>query len=193
MKYYDRMDRREFVKQLSAGMGAALTPGVLAAIQSGREAEPDASGLLTERDLDVLGSLVDAIIPRTDTPGARDAGVPQYVEMMLAEFTPPDRVKTFRSQLDWLSSWLEEQGAHRLEDVVDEERNALLVALDDQAFGDGTSKELPPGEPALFAILKPLTVAGYYTSEIGATQELHQTPFGSYEDVPFDEIGKTWS
>ena len=190
---YDQMDRRDFVKQLSAGIGAALSPGVFAAILSGCEPEPKASGLLTERDLEVLGSLADAIIPRTDTPGARDAGVPQYIEMILDKFTPPDRVETFRSQLDWVSSWLEKQDAHSLQDVAEEKRNALLTALDDQAFGAGKSNELPPGKPALFAILKPLTVAGYYTSQVGATQELHQTPFGSYEDVPFDEVGKTWA
>ena len=190
---YDQMDRRDFVKQLSAGMGVALTPGVLAAILSGCEPEQEASGLLTTRELNVLGSLTDAIIPRTDTPGARDAGVPQYIEMILAEFTPSDRVEIFRSQLHWISSWLERQDAPSLQDLADEKRNSLLVALDDQAFGAGISNELPPGEPALFAILKPLTVAGYYTSRIGATQELHQTPFGSYEDVPFDKIGKTWA
>ena len=187
------MDRRDFVKQLSAGMGVALTPGVLTAILSGCVAKPEASGLLASREMDILASLVDAIIPRTDTPGARDAGVPQYIEMMLAEFTPPDRVEIFRSQLDWISSWLSAQDARNLEDVDEEKRNALLLALDDQAFGAGKSNDLPPGEPALFAILKPLTVAGYYTSEIGATQELHQTPFRFYEDVPFDEIGKTWA
>ena len=114
--------------------------------------------------------------------------------MMLTEFTPPDDVATFRAQLDWVSSWLEGRDARRLEDVVDEERNALLVALDDQAFGAGTSNEVPPGEPALFAILKPLTVAGYYTSEIGATQELRQNPMGVYKgDIPYAEIGRSWS
>jgi len=187
------MDRRDFVKQLSAGMGAALKPGVLAAILSGCEAEPEDSGLLTLNELDVLGSLTDAIIPRTDTPGARDAGVPQYIEMMLQDFTPSDEVAIFRSQIDWISSLLERHDARQLEDVGEEERNALLIALDDQAFGTGASDGLPPGEPALFAILKPLTVAGYYTSKAGALQELHQTPFGSYEDVPFKEIGKTWA
>ena len=187
------MDRREFVRQFSAGMGAALTPGVLSAILSGCAAVPQSNGLLSTGEMDILGSLADAIIPPTDTPGARAAGVPQYIQMMLAEFTPRDRVEVFRSQLDWISSWLEAQDAVRLEDVDEEDRNSLLVSLDDQAFGAGASTELPPGEPALFAILKPLTVAGYYTSEIGATQELHQTPFETYEDVSLDEIGKTWA
>lgn len=187
------MDRRIFVKQLSAGMGAALSPGVLAAILSGCQAEPETSDLPATGEIDILGSLAEAIIPTTDTPGAIAAGVPQYIEMMLEHFTPPDQVEVFRSQLDWVSSWLEQQDARSLEDVAEEKRSALLIALDDQAFGDGTSNELPPGEPALFAILKPLTVAGYYTSEIGATQELHQTPFAPYKDLPFDEIGKTWA
>jgi hypothetical protein len=187
------MDRREFVKQLSAGMGAALTPGVLAAILSGCEAESEASHLLTARELDVLGSLTEAIIPTTDTPGARDAGVPQYIEMMLEHFTPSEHVEVFRSQLGWISSWLVDQNARSLDDVAEGKRNALLAALDDQAFGSGAANKLPPGKPALFAILKPLTVAGYYTSKIGATVELHQTPFEPYKDVPYDEIGKIWA
>lgn len=188
------MDRREFVKQLSAGTGTALTPGVLAAILSGCQPDAQSNGLLITRELDVLGSLADAIIPRTSTPGARDAGVPQYIEMMLAEFSPADRVATFRSQLDWISSWIMGQGARRFEDIDDDKRTALLASLDKQAFGSQMSNGLPPGDPALFAVLKPLTVAGYYTSEIGARQELHQPPFGSYKgDIPFDEIGKSWS
>lgn len=187
------MDRREFVKRLSAGMGAALTPGVLAAIVSGCEASTESSGLLTTSERNVLESLAEAIIPTTDTPGAIDAGVPQFIEMILAEFTPPNDVESFRSQLDWVSSWLARQDASRLEDVAVEDRNGLLVALDEQAFGNGTADEIPPGEPPLFAILKPLTVAGYYTSEVGATQELHLPLFEEYEDIPFDEVGKTWA
>lgn len=174
-------------------MGAALTPGVLAAILSGCEAKPGSGGLLSTREVDIVGGLADAIIPRTDTPGASDAGVPQYVEMMLQHFTPSDHVKVFRSQLDWLNSWLAAQDALGLEELAEEKLHALLVALDEQAFGTGPSQDLPPGDPSLFAILKPLTVAGYYTSEIGATQELHTMPFLEYQDVPFDDIGKTWA
>lgn len=187
------MDRREFVKRLSGGMGAALSSGVLAAILSGCDAEPESTGLLATSEAEILASLTDAIIPPTDTPGARDAGVPQFIEMMLEHFTPPEQVDVFRSQLGWVSSWLAEQGASSPDEVADEKLHTLLVALDEQAFGGGSSQGLPPGEPSLFAILKPLTVAGFYTSEIGATQELHPMPFLEYKDLPFDEIGKTWA
>lgn len=179
------MDRRDFVKRLSAGMGAALTPGMLAAMLSGCGARTETSGLLTPGELQVIESLAEAIIPTTDTPGAIDAGVPQYIEMMLAEFTPADQAELVRSQLRWVSSWLAKHDADKLEDIV--------AALDEQAFGNGTDHEVPPGEPPLFAIVKPLTVAGYYTSEVGALQELHQSPFIEFKDVPFDEVGKTWA
>ena len=188
------MDRRDFVKRLSTGLGASLTPGVLAAILSGCRAEEDFTGVLADSERQVLGDLAEAIIPRTDTPGALDAGVPQYIEMILTEFTPADDARTLRSQLQWVSSWLDEQNARTLGDVSEEERIQLLEALDDQAFGSGSSTELPLGDPALFAIIKPLTVAGYYTSDAGARQELHQPPFGPYRgDIDFADVGKSWS
>jgi hypothetical protein len=188
------MDRRDFVKRLSTGMGASLTPGVIAAILSGCQPVKEYTGSLTARETQILGSLADAIIPRTDTPGARDAGVPQYIEMILSDFTPADHVQTLRSQLDWMSTWLDEHDAESLEDVADDERIELLTALDDQAFGSQDSRDLPLGEPALFAIVKPLTVAGYYTSDFGARQELHQMPYGPYRgDIAFNDIGKSWS
>jgi hypothetical protein len=80
--------------------------------------------------------------------------------MMLAEFTPADRVGTLRSQLHWVSDWLDERDAPTLEAVDAAGRIELLTALDDQAFGSHKWESLPAGNPALFAVLKPLTLAG---------------------------------
>jgi hypothetical protein len=42
--------------------------------------------------------------------------------------------------------------------------------------------------------MKELTIVGYYTSEIGAMQELHVSPFGAYRgDVPYTSLGRAWS
>ncbi|MDX1547943.1 MAG: gluconate 2-dehydrogenase subunit 3 family protein [Rhodothermales bacterium] len=50
-----------------------------------------------------------------------------------------------------------------------------------------------PARP-FFAMIKELTLAGYYTSEIGATQELRDMPFGSYNgDIPFEDVGRAWA
>jgi gluconate 2-dehydrogenase gamma chain len=68
----------------------------------------------------------------------------------------------------------------------------------------GTERTLPvvdsdwdpddAGPGAFFRTLKELVVVGYYTSEVGATQELRVSPMGVWRaDVPFSEIGRAWS
>lgn len=188
------IDRREFVRQLSAGVGAALSPGVLAAIASGVSRSAEAGQFLSPRELEIVASLAEAIIPRTDTPGARDVGVAPFIDMILSDFTPGEEVAVLRGQLAWISDWLNARGVATLEQADAGERHGLLQALDGQAFGAGPDGDVPGGDPALFAVLKPLTLAGYYTSEAGARQELQQPPFGPYEgDIPLERVGKAWS
>ena len=41
--------------------------------------------------------------------------------------------------------------------------------------------------------LKEAVVFGYYTSQIGASQELGYSPVpGPYREVPFSDVGKVW-
>lgn len=50
------------------------------------------------------------------------------------------------------------------------------------------------GRQAFFRTLKELVLVGYYTSEVGATEELRLMPMGVYRaDVPYDEIGRAWT
>lgn len=66
--------------------------------------------------------------------------------------------------------------------------------------GDAQAAPPPPRPPVasgppFFRTLKELTLAGYYTSEIGATQELRWSPnHGSYQaDIPFSDVGRAWA
>jgi gluconate 2-dehydrogenase gamma chain len=50
------------------------------------------------------------------------------------------------------------------------------------------------GPGSFFRTLKELVLVGYYTSEAGATKELHVTPMGTWRaDIPYDEIGSAWA
>ena len=50
------------------------------------------------------------------------------------------------------------------------------------------------GGRSFFRTLKELTLVGYYTSEIGATQELRVNPMGAWRaDIPYSEIGRAWA
>jgi hypothetical protein len=64
----------------------------------------------------------------------------------------------------------------------------MLAGVDEEAFADRS-------QPHWFRTIKELTVLGYYTSEIGATQELkHVAVPGRFDAcVPFEQIGRTWA
>lgn len=194
------MNRRVFIRRISTSLGVALSPGAVAAILSGCRPKPGAApAFLSEDAFALVASLADAIIPETDTPGAAQAGVPEYIDMILAEFSEDAERVRVRTQLEELSAALRSIGARTLDDLPADRRLAVMSALDTQAFGGGEAGvdapfDLPAGDPPLLRTIKAWTVAGYYTSEVGALEELHQPPFGLYHgDIPFEEVGKTWA
>jgi len=66
----------------------------------------------------------------------------------------------------------------------------LEAPVDENAAGSMERSRAP-----FMRVMKELTLVGYYTSEVGATQELRHEPVpGRYEGcVPFSEIGRTWA
>lgn len=67
----------------------------------------------------------------------------------------------------------------------------------DRSLGDGGEDEWDPddmGRGSFFDTLKGLVLVGYYTSEIGGTEELAANPMGPWRaDIPYAEVGQTWS
>lgn len=200
------MNRREFAQRLSVGFGVTLTPGTIAAIVSGCRPRDTTFSFLTEREAAIVDSLCEAIIPETDTPGARAAGVVHYVDMLLAEFSDNAERSAFRDRVTEVAAWLADNDAETIGDLDARTRDALLLTLDAYAFPDdyddtreaGVSSRsrvegMPDSDPPLFRMLKPWTVAGYYTSEVGATQELRLNPMTPYRDVPLSEVRRTWA
>ena len=119
-------------------------------------------------------------MPETDTPGARAAGVVRYVDMLLAEFSSEEERLAFRESLGRTALELDGLGVTTLDGLGPADRYAFLVRME----ADGP----------FFATLKAWTVVGYYSSEVGATQELHVRPLGEWKsDIPFSEVGKTWA
>lgn len=132
-----------------------------------------------------MGRLADIILPPTDSPGARDAGVDGFIDLLLAEYYPDEERTAFLVGLPLLAGRL-----------GSESPAAWAVSrLDGAAFSRPGRQ---PGEPftpeTLYRRVKELVVAGYYTSEIGATQELHVNPMGPWRgDAPLSEVGRTWA
>src|SRR5688572_13917084 len=81
------MDRREALKLVGLLMGGAVSSSVAAGVLSGcgTRSEHGAAALqtLTAAQDELVATVADLIIPATDTPGARDAGVNIFIDGML--------------------------------------------------------------------------------------------------------------
>ena len=201
------IDRREAVRRISVALGGVVSAPTLAALLAGCEA-PRGDGAFSARTLDddklrLVELIAEAIIPQTDTPGASAARVHEFVDMMLTDFYAEGARRRFLDQLADLDIRALALFDRPFAEGTSEERAALLDVLDAEAYPDpdenpaaaaAVGQRLATGDPPFMRTMKELAVAGYYTSEIGQTVELHTPPFGSYEaDMPLEEIGRSWA
>lgn len=182
------ISRREAVQRLTVLFGGAISSTTITALLGGCRAGPTASswtpGVLSPTQLDVLTVVVDRIIPRTETPGASDVGVPAFVDLLLERWARRDQRERVLAGLEGLGAdFLEMDGAAQTE---------LLHRLDEEAV---RARENDVDPLPFFATIKEWTLAGYYTSQAGATQELRWLAVpGRYEaDVPLSEVGRAWA
>jgi hypothetical protein len=177
-------------------MGGAISAPAVGAILSGCRAEPAPAAwtpeALTTDQVDLLGTIVDLIIPPTDTPGAKDAGVPVFIDKLLRDWVESEDRARFQAGLAAVDEEMQETHGVAFREATPEQQNALLTRLDQEAT---QAREEGGGALPFFATLKEWTLVGYYTSEIGATQELQwlANP-GRYDaDLPLEEVGPTWA
>lgn len=140
------------------------------------------------------------IIPTTDTPGATEAGVPDFVASIVFDwYTAPEQIDFFDGlrALDQHCLASEQLPFHE----ASEANRVAALQAQAQIAGHYQPAPTPFGPPAedpnapFFSKIKALVVLGYYTSEVGATRELIYMPVpGEYKgDVDFAEVGRQWT
>jgi hypothetical protein len=141
-----------------------------------------ASAALPPRRLMLMRQICGLVIPRSDTAGAGEGGVAEFVLLAAdhgLEGAAPDHIAWLETALDQAAGGdFTAQPAARQAD--------LLAALDRAAFAAATS----PWRP-----IKALILTGYYTSETGASHELHYelVPGRFDPDLPLHPGDRAWS
>ncbi|PYO99228.1 MAG: hypothetical protein DMD60_02230 [Gemmatimonadetes bacterium] len=190
------MDRREALRRAALLLGGALAAPTVAGVLAGCRASRAPEGAwapqaLTRDQAELVAALAEHILPETDTPGARAAGVHRFIDALLAEsYSPLERTRFLAGLAAVDARAVSASGRPFLQCAAGDQR-ALLEALDREALAGSVD----PPDPPFFRTLKELTLVGYYTSEIGATRELHHAPVpGRYDGcVPLAQIGRTWA
>lgn len=189
------MNRRKAIKYISlTGLGlvtAATTYKLWNMVHT-----PDLTWLRENREL--LAALCDTIIPATDTPGAREAGVHDFLIKMVVDCTPRKEQNTFIAGLKDLqdhcrhtygqpfeqSTAAQRQEALSRSESRDKPWSGLAGKLEDRILGR-----------SFFALLREYTVYGYCTSRIGATQGMSYAYIpGSFSScIPLKPGQKCWA
>jgi hypothetical protein len=170
--------RRDLLK-LAAFLGVGLvTPAARAAVAAAAPWTSDARALIAD--------IAETIIPATDTGGAKAAGVPGFIEMMVADwFEPAERAHFMDGMAAFRDGVRAEYGktfAELAQAAKDEYYGKQLAAAATAAPGAGVRPRTP-----FAALMKRLTVYGYYTSELGGSVELRldMVPNEYRPDAPF--------
>jgi gluconate 2-dehydrogenase gamma chain len=165
------LHRREILRRAAWILGGAISaPAALAILQGCSAKEPDvpakaaATRFLTAAELALVAEIAEIMIPRTDTSGARDAGVPAFIDAALEGVYPAadrDRFRAggqeFEARLKDGKSFLEREPAERVGIVRRALENALSTGHDPKPF---------------ILMTRELALLGYFTSRVGINDNM---------------------
>src|SRR5690606_4560067 len=184
------MNRRDALKSMVLMMGGTMVGASV--ILTGCAPEDRIEGLeFSERDIAFLDEIGETIIPATETPGAKATGIGAFMVLMVKDTYNKEQQEIFVEGLNNLRKDFKDQVGTDFVDATPEERTEFLNHIHETARAEAAERE----GPHYINMLKDLTVLGYFTSEIGATQALRyvETP-GRYDPcVDYQEGDKAFA
>lgn len=190
------MNRREALTRLAIVVGGTFSAQTLSAMELvGKVHRKRTLGdpfTLTDAQRKIVAEVAEHIIPTTTTPGAKDAGVPEFIEMMLKDcYKSPEHNSFLDGVMDlekknFMSQSKEEQIV--LLKTVESDTKEMMKALNVKQVkvGDNVDKEsmdTKKGVP-FWRLMKELTLMGYYTSEKGIKASFEYEPIpGKFENI----------
>lgn len=188
------MDRREAIKRTAWIMGGAVSAPAIMGVLKGCAAKPTIDWkpvFLSEEQGVLVSQVAEIIIPKTDTPGAIDTGVPGFIDLMLKDTYKKEDQDRFLEGLIAFDAQAEEEYGDPFIELSAENQAAFVKKVHDAAVGESNNSR------PFILMAKELTMLGFFTSEAGATQVLQYVAVpGSYNGcIPLSEAGngKTWA
>lgn len=190
------MNRREALSRMAIIMGGTLSAQTLSAMERVGIARPQnelfSTFNLTETQRQILAEVSEHILPRTATPGAKDAGVPAFIEMMLKDcYYQIDQDSFLEGLVDlekknFLTQSKDSQVATLKQVETDTKEMMKALKVQQVKVGDNVDKETMSKKRGVpfWRLMKELTLLGYYTSEQGIKSSFVYEPIpGKFEPI----------
>jgi glucoside 3-dehydrogenase (cytochrome c) hitch-hiker subunit len=182
----DHLDRREVLKLLSVSSAPFFLPTQLLAafreIHAGLPAGPALKAFNAHQDATVT-AMADLILPATETPGAKAVRVDEFIDLIVAVWFLDEERARFLAGLADVDKRTQNLFQKNFVDASSEQQSEILRSLGDDMAAEantlasgprGYRGSLPEPEDNFYFMLRQLVLVGYFTSEAGFTQQLHE-------------------
>lgn len=188
------MNRRQAVQRVAIILGGTVL-GADMFVQTGcNTVSKEKGSFFTKGEISLLDEIAETIIPKTDTPGAKDAKVGEFMNVMVRDCYTEENQKIFSVGLKTIERLSREKNGKNFLNITPEQRTTLLTGIDkEQSAYHKSKKSEDPSH--YFRLMKELTLLGYFTSELGATQSLRYVSVpGRYDPcIPYQKGEKAWA
>ncbi|MFT4092678.1 MAG: gluconate 2-dehydrogenase subunit 3 family protein [Niabella sp.] len=226
------MNRRQAVQKVALLVGGSVLGAELfiqtgckpatkkEAAAAGAEVLPD---FFTRDEIAYLDEIGETILPRTATPGAKDAKIGEFINVMVRDCYTPEDQKVFKEGLAKIETLSKEKYNNGFMQLQPQQRTALLTALDKEANAYTQTDDYKSKQAALdkeesakdaveeskgnfgyskaripkhyFSMMRELTLLGFFTSEPGATKALRYAAVpGKYDPcIPYQKGDRGWA
>lgn len=153
------MNRREILKKSTlAAIGIGLAPGLLLSLQSCSRERPTSNlpKFMSIEQFDTVWELAELIMPKTDSPGADDAGVAPFIDLLFGEYFEDQDKAKFETGLSLFMANCKDVYGKSFLDINKTARINYLQDLDNEDTDE-----------SFFYFIKMIILWAYFTSEPG--------------------------
>ncbi|HMQ48370.1 MAG TPA: gluconate 2-dehydrogenase subunit 3 family protein [Saprospiraceae bacterium] len=172
------MDRREALALATTILGGTLVGAELFLSGCKSESKSDPTTLFSVADIQLMDEIGETILPDSDrSPGAKAAQIGAFMQVIVADCYDEAEQQLFTSGLAAINSRAKTEYGKSFLEMTSTDRTALLTHFDREARDQKEAET-----PHFFAMMRELTIWGYFTSEPGATKALRYNPIpGRFE------------
>lgn len=190
------INRRTAIQRTALLIGGLLSSGTIASILEGCTTVPADNWhpkFFTPEEVADMEAFVERLIPATDTPGARDAGVHRFMDAMLADVAEPEDQQAFKVGMEHFRQEAVRRYGQVFAQCEATQQDELIGVWEQKVFAPNADEQSV--DVKFYKSAKQLVFLGFFTSEVGATQVLQYDPIpGVYRGcLPLEQVGRAWA
>lgn len=188
------MKRRQALQNVALLLGGTIIGGNLFLAGGCKPSTPTVEKLMEPEMQSLLAEIAETILPKTATPGAKEAGVGSFIPVMVRDCYTVEQQKVFLDGITTIEKLSKEKFGNSFEKISPQQRTELLTLLDKEQkeYQDKKEKQAPDH---YFRMMKQLTLLGFFTSEAGATKALRYVAVpGRYDGcIDYKKGDRAWA